>query len=265
MIKVLTTPWKEEFLKLVNKSKISIKITSPFVKYDICREMLLAKNRQTRINLITSFKLMSIYSGALDIKALEEIINNNGKIKNYPKLHSKIYLFDDEEAIITSSNLTVGGMTKNFEYGIYIDDSEVVKKISMDFHLLSINEKTGPVTKSSIEIVREILKKLPKSVSAKLPIIDLETPEETLDVIENSYESIQKSLKGWKLEVFNCVHSIPEQVFSLNDINKFENHFKKIYPSNKHIRDKIRQQLQYLRDLGLIEFLGSGRYKKLWK
>jgi len=65
--------------------------------------------------------------------------------------------------------------------------------------------------------------------------------------------------------VFNCVNLISKQVFTLNDINKFENHLKKIYPSNKHIKDKIRQQLQLLRDLGLIEFLGSGKYRKLWK
>jgi len=28
-----------------------------------------------------------------------------------------------------------------------------------------------------------------------------------------------------------------------------------------HILDKIRQQLQVLRDLGLLEFLGSGSYR----
>ncbi|MGI0085759.1 MAG: DpnI domain-containing protein, partial [Nitrososphaerales archaeon] len=32
-------------------------------------------------------------------------------------------------------------------------------------------------------------------------------------------------------------------------------------PNNAHIRDKIRQQLQVLRDMGLIEFLGSGSYR----
>jgi len=30
---------------------------------------------------------------------------------------------------------------------------------------------------------------------------------------------------------------------------------------NAHVRDKIRQQLQVLRDLGLLEFLGSGSYR----
>ena len=30
---------------------------------------------------------------------------------------------------------------------------------------------------------------------------------------------------------------------------------------NAHVRDKIRQQLQVLRDLGLLTFLGSGFYR----
>ena len=31
----------------------------------------------------------------------------------------------------------------------------------------------------------------------------------------------------------------------------------------KHIKEKIRQQLQVLRDKGLIEFLGNGHYRKV--
>jgi type II restriction enzyme len=31
----------------------------------------------------------------------------------------------------------------------------------------------------------------------------------------------------------------------------------KLHPNNTHVRDKIRQQLQILRDLGLLDFLGS--------
>ncbi len=35
----------------------------------------------------------------------------------------------------------------------------------------------------------------------------------------------------------------------------------KLKQTNRHVRDKIRQQLQILRDLGFVEFLGSGRYR----
>ena len=32
-------------------------------------------------------------------------------------------------------------------------------------------------------------------------------------------------------------------------------------PNNAHVRDKIRQRLQVLRDLGLLEFLAPGSYR----
>jgi hypothetical protein len=35
-----------------------------------------------------------------------------------------------------------------------------------------------------------------------------------------------------------------------------------LHPANRHVRDKTRQQLQVLRDLGLVEFLGGGRYRQ---
>jgi type II restriction enzyme len=37
----------------------------------------------------------------------------------------------------------------------------------------------------------------------------------------------------------------------------------KLHPQNAHIHDKIRQQLQVLRDRGLLEFLGGGNYRLL--
>ncbi|MCB0749876.1 MAG: NgoFVII family restriction endonuclease [Ignavibacteriae bacterium] len=264
-MKILTTPWKDDFLELVHQSKKSIKITSPFVKQDICEELINAKNNSSKVELITSFKLMSIYSGSLDISAIENIISNNGTVKNFPKLHSKIYLFDDCKAIISSGNLTYGGLMKNYEYGIYLEDKNILQKISSDFNDLSQNERTGLVKQTDLETVKEILSKIPKVVSPKFPSIEIETPEEKSDVIETSVEPIESSLKGWKLEVFKCVNAIPKQIFTLAEISTFEYHLRTIYPENQHINDKIRQQLQYIRDLGLIEFLGNGKYKKLWK
>ncbi len=98
-----------------------------------------------------------------------------------------------------------------------------------------------------------------------MPKYEIESPEEKFDTIEIESSLISTTLKGWKLEVFNIANSIHSQVFTLNEINTFEDYFRRKYPANKHITDKVRQQLQYLRDLGLIEFLGNGKYKKLWK
>jgi type II restriction enzyme len=60
-----------------------------------------------------------------------------------------------------------------------------------------------------------------------------------------------------------CVDSIPKDVFTLEDVYKFENKLKLKYPNNNFIKDKIRQQLQVLRDKGIIEFISRGNYKKI--
>jgi Dam-replacing HTH domain len=49
--------------------------------------------------------------------------------------------------------------------------------------------------------------------------------------------------------------------FTLADVYAHAAALAKLHPNNAHVRDKIRQQLQVLRDLGLLEFLGSGSYR----
>ena len=61
----------------------------------------------------------------------------------------------------------------------------------------------------------------------------------------------------------SCIDKIKNDTFSLKEIYIFEAYLKTKYPNNNHIKDKIRQQLQILRDKGIIEFSGRGSYKKL--
>ena len=42
---------------------------------------------------------------------------------------------------------------------------------------------------------------------------------------------------------------------------EFETVLAKQHPDNKHIKDKIRQQLQILRDRNYIQFIGRGEYR----
>lgn len=69
--------------------------------------------------------------------------------------------------------------------------------------------------------------------------------------------------RGWLLDTLTCVEKIKENEFSLNQVYSFEGELKKNHPENNFIKDKLRQQLQYLRDKGFIEFLGNGRYRKI--
>ena len=50
--------------------------------------------------------------------------------------------------------------------------------------------------------------------------------------------------------------------FSLQDVYNYSLSLERLFPDNNHIRDKIRQQLQLIRDDGIIVFLGNGKYSK---
>jgi type II restriction enzyme len=66
--------------------------------------------------------------------------------------------------------------------------------------------------------------------------------------------------KGWLLDIINCIEKLSMRNFTLGDIYSFESMLSEKHPGNKHIKDKIRQQLQILRDKGYLEFAGQGRY-----
>ncbi len=73
----------------------------------------------------------------------------------------------------------------------------------------------------------------------------------------------QSSLTGrkWLLDIMMCIEKLESATFSLNEIYKFEDKLKLAYPNNMHIREKIRQKLQVLRDSGYLEFVGKGQYR----
>lgn len=75
-------------------------------------------------------------------------------------------------------------------------------------------------------------------------------------------KSVNQKSRGWLIDILNCVDSIPYRYFRIDDVYKFESELKLKYPNNNFIKDKIRQQLQILRDKGVIEFVSRGVYKK---
>lgn len=67
--------------------------------------------------------------------------------------------------------------------------------------------------------------------------------------------------RGWLLDVMNCVEALGAQEFTLEEVYAFEDHLSSLYPGNQNVRPKIRQQLQFLRDRGFVEFVARGKYR----
>lgn len=75
-----------------------------------------------------------------------------------------------------------------------------------------------------------------------------------MDVIEK--------LSGWNFIIYQLIENkFSNTQFSLTDIYNYESEFKKVYPANYHIKEKIRQTLQHLRDFKILTFVDKGVYR----
>jgi DpnI-like restriction endonuclease len=59
----------------------------------------------------------------------------------------------------------------------------------------------------------------------------------------------------------NAVRGLNKKEFTLGEVYAFADELVCLHPHNKNIEPKIRQQLQGLRDLGFVEFVGGGNYR----
>lgn len=74
-------------------------------------------------------------------------------------------------------------------------------------------------------------------------------------------EEKEISAKGWLLDIMRSVEKLGKREFVLDEVYAFEDELSKLHPENMHIKDKIRQQLQVLRDKNYLEFVSPGRYR----
>ena len=67
--------------------------------------------------------------------------------------------------------------------------------------------------------------------------------------------------RGWTLDVLNAIRRLGKAEFTTADAYAFERELEQLHPDNRHIRDKIRQQLQVLRDRNLLLHLGRNCWR----
>ena len=123
--------WYDKFLDEIAQTQ-KLRIVAPFVKEQIVRKI--QENFDFKnLELITRFNLRDFASNVSDLKSLKFSVENNANVFGVKQLHSKIYIFDDRSAIITSANLTYGGLVSNYECGILITDKKTIRDIQKHF------------------------------------------------------------------------------------------------------------------------------------
>ncbi|HTA22327.1 MAG TPA: DpnI domain-containing protein [Terriglobales bacterium] len=96
-------------------------------------------------------------------------------------------------------------------------------------------------------------------ISDGVPVLKKQVREEFSRV--KQLAEVPPSLRGWTLDVLGAIRRLGKPGFSLQELYGFESELKSLHPRNQNVRPKIRQQLQVLRDVGLISFLSPGIYR----
>jgi len=66
--------------------------------------------------------------------------------------------------------------------------------------------------------------------------------------------------KAWTADVLCCIQKLTKKEFTLDEMYEFEDYLAELHPRNYHVKPKIRQQLQILRDSGILKFKERGIY-----
>ena len=131
------SPWVATFDQFAGSIKGSAIVAAPYITREPVERLvskLGARRRSVRLELLTNLSSDSAVGGSLDVGALAWLCEKapNTTVRHLRYLHAKAYVADDHLAIVTSSNLTNGGLHRNHELGVAITAPEAVRDIATD-------------------------------------------------------------------------------------------------------------------------------------
>jgi type II restriction enzyme len=147
----------------------------------------------------------------------------------------------------------------------HVQNLILVPRFAFSLSALECRKPLGPTARRAGWVGCNILlDQIPRD--AKIPIVASGHAMNATDVRRQyvrlrPLEDLTIEKRGWTLDVLKVVRAIGKEHFSLAEVYASEDSLSQLHPRNRHLRDKIRQQLQVLRDIGLLEFLGQGQYR----
>jgi type II restriction enzyme len=165
-----------------------------------------------------------------------------------------------------TSNSNPNLLLLNYDRARYaVTDLIVVPK---HFFVPSVIERRNPLSVTAVRAgwvgSNILLRHIPDTgkifiVRAGLP----QSPEAALQQWRHTQFLAEEPLeaRGWLVEIMHCVEALEKAEFRIDEVYALEHRLKRLYPNNQHVREKIRQQLQVLRDRGYLDFVARGHYR----
>jgi hypothetical protein len=129
MVTPLGRTWKESLASLLSGAESDVLISSPYVTQRgtdfVVKNASPDMRTNGKITLLTDLSPLNVAQGATSPEAIHSLIDAfpQATVRHLPRLHAKVYVADLKQAIVTSGNLTAGGLGLNYEYGLVLDQA----------------------------------------------------------------------------------------------------------------------------------------------
>lgn len=183
--------------------------------------------------------------------------------------HPKLYLMQRPPtavAVVGSSNFTGGGMADNVEANVLVqasEDAPLIERAVAIYNRMKLQPTSFAPDRdyvASYELAYRRLRDAERSARGTLGVRDC------VAAVRRRERALPRPIArvtdfvGWQRLVFE---RLPDGEFGTGDLYAYAEEFRQHYPANRNVRPKIRQVLQQLRDLGVIEHSGKGRWRRL--
>lgn len=132
---LIDSDWRNVFKDAIKLGHPKLRIVCPFIKKSVAK-LLLKNGNITHIQVITRFSLADFSDGVSDTSALRLLLEKGAQIRGVRNLHSKLYLFGENRAVVTSANLTEAALLRNHEFGFVAGDPGIITNCSDYFENL---------------------------------------------------------------------------------------------------------------------------------
>lgn len=144
LLRGISRDWRHSLSSLLSRAERELLICTPFVGLQGTRFVLEHTQPQFhkvgQIKFLTNLCVANVCSLVTDPRSLRSLADTvaNSCVIHLPGLHAKVYVADGTHAIVTSGNLTAGGLYHNLEYGIELTERRITTAIRQD--LLDITQ-----------------------------------------------------------------------------------------------------------------------------
>jgi hypothetical protein len=264
MARFITTPTREWLAHGLRECSFRFLVASPYVGTYL--PAAVAKlSAKVSTTLLTRTDLWDFAVGASDIEAVCMMARRGGKILSMAGLHAKVYVVDNRCALVTSANATKSGMECNWECGVAIDDpSEIAELLKLILRGFGSSQRPQSWTLDEVEMLRAPVQALREQLAPMEALRRLElrsAPPIKLNGV--SQAALLNGFSGWTNLVLEGTLAQANGDFTLDSLlSTCMLLVAARFPRNRYVREQVRKQLQRLRDLGLIEFIGGGNYRR---